>query len=246
MINALRPSYDLHIHSCLSPCADDDMTPANIAGMAHLNGLDFLALTDHNSTDNLPAFFECCRAFGIVPIAGIEVTTSEDIHLVVLFKRLNEALEFGKIIKSSLMPITNNPEIFGNQFAVDSDDNVIFEEKTLLITATSLSVSDVISIASNYGAVVYPAHIDRQSNGMAAILGDIPKEYGFKVIELNDRANKEDSIIKYHLEGAKFVYSSDAHHLWDINEAVNRVTLIREASGSEDEMRELFFSSILL
>ncbi len=246
MINPLRPAYDLHIHSCLSPCADDDMTPANIVGMAHLNGLDFLAITDHNSTDNLPAFFECARAFGIVPIAGIEVTTSEDIHLVVLFKELEKALVFGKLIKSHLMQIKNNPEIFGNQFAVDSEDNIVFNEENLLITATSLSVSDVISEAKNHGGLTLPAHIDRQSNGMAAILGDIPKEYGFKVIELNDRANKEDAIASHGLEDAKFVYNSDAHHLWDINEAVNRLTLIREASGSEDEMRELFFSSLIL
>lgn len=52
---------ELHIHSCLSPCADDDMTPANIAGMALLAGADVAALTDHNSTDNCPAFLPPAR-----------------------------------------------------------------------------------------------------------------------------------------------------------------------------------------
>ena len=83
-----RYYYDLHIHSCLSPCGDDDMTPANIAGMASLKGLTLLALTDHNSCRNCPAFFEACNAFGIVPVAGMELTTAEDIHLIVLFPTL--------------------------------------------------------------------------------------------------------------------------------------------------------------
>ena len=72
----------LHLHSCLSPCADDDMTPANIAGMAMLAGLDVAALTDHNATDNCPAFFAACAAYGVVPVGGMELTTAEEIHLV--------------------------------------------------------------------------------------------------------------------------------------------------------------------
>ena len=63
----MKISYDLHLHSCLSPCADDDMTPYNIAGMAMLLGLQLLALTDHNSAKNCPAFFSACREYGSFP-----------------------------------------------------------------------------------------------------------------------------------------------------------------------------------
>ena len=77
-----RYYYDLHIHSCLSPCGDDDNTPNNIAGMASLCGLNIVALTDHNTTANCPAFFEAAKRYGIIPIAGMELTTSEDIHIV--------------------------------------------------------------------------------------------------------------------------------------------------------------------
>ena len=77
--------YDLHIHSCLSPCGDDDMTPNNIAGMGVVAKLDIMALTDHNSCLNCPAFFKTAQANGIVPVAGMELTTAEDIHLVCLF-----------------------------------------------------------------------------------------------------------------------------------------------------------------
>ena len=84
--------YDLHLHSCLSPCGDNDMTPNNMAGMASLKGLQIAALTDHNSSKNCPAFLAACEKNGIVGIAGMELTTSEEIHLVCLFEYLDAAL----------------------------------------------------------------------------------------------------------------------------------------------------------
>ena len=98
-------AYDLHLHSCLSPCGDMDMTPCNIAGMAHLCELGIVALTDHNAVDNCPAFFQACEEYGIVPIAGMELTTAEDIHLLCIFETLNEALAFGAAVKEHRMKI---------------------------------------------------------------------------------------------------------------------------------------------
>ena len=92
--------YDLHIHSCLSPCGDDDMTPNNIAGMGVLNGLNIMALTDHNTSKNCPAFFKAAKKNGIIPIAGMELTTAEDIHVVCLFKDLDTALNFDGMVDS--------------------------------------------------------------------------------------------------------------------------------------------------
>ena len=65
--------YDLHLHSCLSPCGDDDSTPNNIAGMAALSGLSIVALTDHNTAKNCPAFFEAAERNGITAVAGMEL-----------------------------------------------------------------------------------------------------------------------------------------------------------------------------
>ncbi len=239
-----RPAYDLHIHSCLSPCADNDMTPSAIAGMAKLNGLDVVALTDHNSTANLPAFFECCRYYGVLPIAGMELSTAEDIHMLMLFRRLEDAADFGRFVHGRLFPVKNREDIYGDELIVDSDDNVIGREELLLINATSITVEEAIKEAKERNALIIPAHIDRPSNGMAAILGGIPKEYGFNLIELNDRLNKEECVKNYSLEGSRFIYDSDAHHLWNINEAVNRLTLVKEAEGGEDELRALFFDSL--
>ena len=117
--------YDLHIHSCLSPCGNDDMTPADIAGIGALNNLSVMALTDHNSCENCPAFFEACEFYGIIPVAGMELTTAEDIHIVCLFRTLENALQFSDFVYSRIMPIKNNPEIFGNQNVTDNDGNIL-------------------------------------------------------------------------------------------------------------------------
>ena len=75
-------TYDLHVHSCLSPCGDDEMTPCNIAGMAFIAGVKIVALTDHNSCKNCPAFFKACEEYGVTPVAGCELTTAEEIHIL--------------------------------------------------------------------------------------------------------------------------------------------------------------------
>ncbi len=225
--------YDLHVHSCLSPCADDDMTPANIAGMAAIKGLQILALTDHNSCKNCPAFFVACRSQGIVPVAGMELSTAEDIHLVCLFEDIDAAMAFDKEIEGHLMDIQNRPEIFGNQLVLDENDEIKAIEPKLLISATDLYIADAVELARRYGAHIHPAHIDRESNGIIAVLGDIPTEYEFGCVEYNDSSNI-DKIKEKHSVAQKAVHiiSSDAHHLWDINEAENAVMLDDEPYSS--------------
>ena len=71
-------SYDLHIHSCLSSCGDDDMTPGNIVGMAAIKGLDVIAVTDHNSCRNCPAVLKLAEQYGVLAIPGMELTTAEE------------------------------------------------------------------------------------------------------------------------------------------------------------------------
>ena len=233
--------YDLHVHSCLSPCADNDMTPNNIAGMAAIKGLNILALTDHNSTKNCAAFFEACKRQGIIPIAGMELSTAEDIHLVCLFPELDDAMRFGEEIGKHLMPIKNRPEIFGDQLILDGEDELIGNEETLLISATDLPVDEAIRFAKDFGAHVHPAHIDRQSNGMVAILGDVPTEYGFRVFELRER--ESISKLSATVEGLcddTTVVCSDAHHLWDISEAENFVLIDDEPYSSALVRKRLF------
>ncbi len=225
--------YDLHVHSCLSPCADDDMTPNNLAGMAALKGLQILALTDHNSCKNCPAFFEACRRQGIIPIAGMELTTAEDIHLVCLFETLEAAMNFDRTIEAHRMPIPNRPEIFGNQLILDGEDEPIGVEEILLISATDLPIEEAIDLARAYGAHVHPAHIDRESNGIVAILGDIPEEYGFSAFELKEAEKLSEAMERFpQIRRESVLVSSDAHRLWEINEAEHSISLEDEPYSS--------------
>ena len=208
-----RYYYDLHVHSCLSPCGDADNTPNNIAGMAFINGVRIMALTDHNTTLNCPAFFEAARRYGVVPVAGMELTTSEDIHAVCLFETLEDAMAFNEEVGTRRVRVKNREDIFGEQLILDENDEVVGHEEDLLINATTISLDEAPLLAAKYGGVCYPAHIDRPANGAIEILGDFPHYVGFRIAELHDKENKEKYVSTYGLEGMRLVFSSDAHYL---------------------------------
>lgn len=235
-----RYYYDLHIHSCLSPCAEDDMTPANIAGMGALCGLNIMALTDHNTTGNLPAFFSACKRHGIIPVGGMELTTAEEIHIICLFETLENALAFGEEVKKHLPPIKNRADIFGNQLFMDDEDNILGEEPILLLTASDLDLDSAVKLARSFGGAAYPAHVDRDSNGIIAILGDIPPDEGFTACEFNDSKNAETYPQRYPIiNGLSVLSCSDAHRLWEISEAENFLDLDDEPYSSAKVRREL-------
>lgn len=217
------------------------MTPNNIAGMAAIKGLNVLALTDHNSAKNCPAFFEACKRQGIIPIAGVELSTEEDIHLVCLFEELDDAMKFDAAIEEHLLTIKNRPEIFGEQLILNGDDEPIGEVESLLISPTDLPIEEAVRFARSYGAHVHPAHIDRESNGILAMLGDIPCEYGFKFFELRERENAEKiSDTVEELNGDNILVCSDAHQLWNINEAENSFLIDDEPYSSSLVRKRIF------
>ena len=231
--------YDLHVHSCLSPCGDDDNTPNNIAGMAKLCGLDVVALTDHNSCRNCPAFFEATARYGIIPIAGMELTTAEDIHVVCLFERLSDALAFDEYIEKGRIKFRNKPEIFGNQHILDGEDRLIGEIEDLLINASSVSVDEVVGLVNEFGGICYPAHIDRESNGIIAVLGTLPMDIGFTIFELHDKENIEKYSKLYGIDKERFIISSDAHYLTDMRDKENCFSI--DDGLRDDEVRRLIF-----
>ena len=235
-----RYYYDLHIHSCLSPCGDNDNTPNNIAGMASLCGLNIVALTDHNSTANCPAFFEAARRYGIIAVAGMELTTSEDIHIVCLFETLEGAMAFGEKVKEYRIPIENRPDIFGSQQILDGQDNIIGEEKNLLINATLVSVEEVPSLVAEFGGICYPAHIDRQSNGIISVLGTFPDTPHFNCVEFHDGSKATEYVQKYGLQDKKIIVSSDAHNLTDMRDKENYFELDDEPYSSDLVRQQLF------
>ena len=235
-----RYYYDLHLHSSISPCADNDNTPNNLAGMAVLSGLNIVALTDHNTCQNCPAFFEAARKYGLIPIAGMELTTSEDIHVVCLFEHLADALRFSDEVQKHRILIENRPDIFGEQLILDEEDNVIGQERYLLSNATTISIEDAPAIVSKFNGICYPAHIDRESNGIIATLGTFPKTPYFKCAELHFGENKEKYIRDFDLSDKLFIISSDAHCLTDIRDKENYFELEDEPYSSDFVRKQLF------
>lgn len=225
--------YDLHIHSCLSPCADDDNTPNNIIGMGVLNGLDVMALTDHNTCRNCPAFFAAAEKNGIVAIAGMELTTAEDIHIIFLFDSLENAMLFDGEINKRRILIKNRTDIYGRQLILDKDDNPVDEDEYLLSNATTVTVEECPALAKRFSGICYPAHIDRQANGIIAVLGTMPDINGFNTVEFNSITNIEDYTKKYNLKKYKTVVNSDAHYLWDIKEKQDFFEIDKEPDSPE-------------
>ena len=219
-----RYYYDLHIHSCLSPCADNDNTPHNLAGVGKLAGLQLMALTDHNTCRNCPAFFEAAKEMGIVPVAGMELTTTEDIHMVCLFPTLSDALAFDGEIDARRVRIQNRPDIFGEQLLTDAADNILGKEEFLLSNATAVTLEESVPLVLRYHGVCYPAHIDREANGILAVLGMLPDTPQFPCVELHDAA-KEDALRAKNRLPQTVVVSSDAHCLWDIRDRAHAFAL---------------------
>lgn len=229
--------YDLHVHSCASPCAENAMTPATIAGMAKLNGLDICALTDHNTTANCPAFVTACEFYGVIPICGMELTTSEDVHMICLFDTLDQAMRFGELVSGRMIPYPNRPEIFGDQLIMNEDDEVIRTEERLLINATAISIDEAYREVTSLGGACYPAHIDRDANGIVAMLGAFPDEPEFTAYELNDAANREELEGRFpRLRSLRRVVCSDAHYIADMASRENCLPLDADADSAAREL----------
>jgi len=217
---------DLHIHSCLSPCAENDMTPNNIVNMALIKGLDIIAVTDHNSVGNVKAVMEAGEHSGLLVVPGMELCTSEEIHLVCLFPDYENALSFGMHVYENLPPVTNREDIFGPQILMDSQDNEIGRETRLLSGACNLDIETAVNLVRSFNGIVIPSHINRQSYSILNTLGSIPPEYGFKYLEFSPHRGTvplctqiEEFIQNYpELRSYNFIHSSDAHFLGDILE----------------------------
>lgn len=216
----MKLTYDLHMHSCLSPCADDEMTPANMAGMAMLAGMDVVALSDHNTARNCGAFMEACAKAGLLALPAMELTTSEEAHILCLLPTLEAALALDDYVYERLLPVKNRPEKFGRQLLMDADEKVTGEEERLLLNATSIGVYDVAALLRGFGGVAVPAHIDRDSFSIISNLGFMDREMGFGIVELSRGADAAALAAGHaELRGMPVLVNSDAHRLCDMPDA---------------------------
>ena len=218
-------SYDLHIHSCLSPCGSEDSSPANIAGLASLLELDVAALTDHNSCRNCPAFFKAAREHSFIPIAGMEINTAEEIHVLCLFPELDAAMDFDGFVYERLLPIKNDISVYGSQLIMDGTDKVTGEVENCLINATSIDLYSLSGEVRSRGGIIIPSHIERAAFSLISTLVFVPDDCGFDCVEIRSK-DAVDNLRQAHpyLDRCKIVHNSDAHVLEDISMPVNKLT----------------------
>ncbi len=214
--------YDFHLHSALSPCGDNDMTPNNIVNMAKILGLDVIALTDHNSCKNCRAAMRVGENAGITVIPGMELCTAEEVHVVCLFPEINAAEEFSDFVHANIPPIKNKPAVFGEQLILDENDEPTGFEELLLVTAGNIKISAVPTLVKEYGGACFPAHIDRSSYSIISNLGTIDESSGFSAAEIFDMS-KEPLLKKQYpfLNTIPVFGDSDAHYLENMRPAQN-------------------------
>lgn len=203
----MKVKYDLHVHSGLSPCAENDMTPCNIVGFAKLNGLDMVAVSDHNAIGNVQVCLEVGNAYGVTVVPAMELQTAEDIHVLCLFPTYESLKAFYDSV--GFYDIKNRAEIFGEQNLYDTEDEIVGKEERLLLNASKLSCDGVKDLADSFGGIAIPAHVDREENGMVAVLGAVTEE--FTAVELSTRATPEQ--VSEYSERFNVIIDSDAHTL---------------------------------
>lgn len=214
----MKITFDFHLHSCLSPCGSEDNTPANLAGMCALAGIQAVALTDHNTVGNCGAFLKAAEQNGLIALPGMELTTMEEVHVVCLFPDLAAAQAFGDAVYERLPPFPNDVRIFGPQVLMDEEDHVLGEEERMLAGATTIGIYDVAALVGTLGGFSYPAHIDRSSFSVISNLGLWDAGLGFSLAEVS-RKCPEGFMDRADLKGLPTLTASDAHYLDQIADA---------------------------
>ena len=205
--------FDLHIHSCLSPCANLEMSPSEIVTRAVAAGIDGIALTDHQSARNTPAIAECARRAGLKCLFGMEVQTAEEVHTVALFDTTEQALALTDWVYAAMPKRVNDPETFGDQPVVTWDDDIVEMEWRILAMGCRRTIPETAAKVHELDGLYIAAHIDRPNFSVLGSLGAIP-DNSFAAVELSRTA--DESLWFPKAAGYAVIRSSDAHNLDDV------------------------------
>mgnify|MGYP001765740022 FL=1 len=226
---------DLHIHTCLSPCAELDMHPRALVERALEQKLDIIAISDHNASANVPYVMAAAAGKKIYVIPAMEITTSEEVHLLALFAALSDLLKLQAIIDQHLSG-ENDETRFGVQAIVNEHGEVEGLNNQLLIGATDLSIDYIVDTVHQIGGLAIPAHIDRESFSVLSQLGFIDDNSHFDALELSKRTGIQQGRIQYNdLSRYPFLTSSDAHFIRDIGTSTTHI-ILKEPTFAEIKM----------
>lgn len=227
--------YDLHIHSCLSPCAEEEMTPNNICNMAVLKGLDLIAVSDHNSCCQQPGMKDAAQQIGIRLLYGAELQSIEEVHILALFRNLEDSQKLQTWIESVMPNVPNDPDYFGTQQIRNGMDELIGIEKRLLLVSLNAALEECIDAIHACSGIAVPAHVMGRENSIMNQLGFIPEDLDYDALEVRSEKEKEE-VLSLHPwmkeEDTIWLTDSDAHRLIDISE--------REHEMSEETLQRLW------
>lgn len=224
---------DLHIHTALSPCAENEMTPPAIIKAAKAKGLEIIGICDHNSAENVLSVIKAGEAEGVTVLGGIEVQTVEDVHVLTFFPRVDALILWQDEVYSALPDIENNEARFGEQLLMDSRGNVTGKLRTLLLASTSMSIDYVGKRVRELEGLIIPAHVDRPSFSLIRNLGFVPDVLRPCCMEISRNISQDLARDKFpSIARFPFVKSSDAHRLSEIS----AYTEIRMEDARWDEL----------
>ncbi|MRR16498.1 MAG: PHP domain-containing protein [Deltaproteobacteria bacterium] len=226
---------DLHIHTCLSPCAELDMHPQALIQRALEKKIDMIAISDHNASANVPFVMAAAAGKNIRIIPGMEITTSEEVHVLALFETLSDLLQLQTLIDQHLFG-QNDEDRFGVQAIVNEHGEVEGLNNQLLIGATDLSIDSIVNAVHQLGGLAIPAHIDRESFSILSQLGFVDDQAHFDALEISKLTGLRPARIRYaELSRYPFLTSSDAHFIKDIGTSTTQV-LLQEPTLNELKM----------
>ncbi|MBS2100166.1 PHP domain-containing protein [Carboxylicivirga linearis] len=226
---------DLHIHTVLSPCGSLEMSPKVIVESALSKGIDIIGITDHNSTLQCTEVVRLANKNGLAVLCGAEVTTKEEVHCLTFFENFEKLETFQHYLDQFLPNIPNDTEMFGHQVWVDEDENILGEEKRLLISAIDQSIDEVEAKVRSLDGLFIPAHVDRGRFSLYSQLGFMPFDLKPDAVGMTYRA-EVDKMIDLHpeLKELTILRSSDAHFPNAIGE---HYTVFELEEGSFQEVR---------
>ena len=239
MLRTIRA--DLHIHTCLSPCAELEMTPAAIADACTTMGMDLIAICDHNSAENI-RYVRKAAGTKIAVLAGMEVTTAEEAHILALFDRPEQALRLQELVYDHLMEGENDEDLFGIQVVANEQDEVESIVNRLLIGATTLGIDSLLEKIHDLGGLAVASHVDREAFSLLGQLGFIPESLALDAVEISAARDAAVYAEEAGLTERPCITASDAHRLSELGRAFTRfyikepnITEIRKAFRGESE-----------
>ncbi|MDI6801150.1 MAG: PHP domain-containing protein [Thermodesulfovibrionales bacterium] len=208
---------DLHIHTCLSPCAEIDMTPRRIIDRAVKKGLDIIAISDHNSADNIGVTVKMAEGRGIKVFPSMEITSMEEAHVIAIFSSIEEAVEMQKLIFKGLPDRKAEERLSGYQLVVNEKDEIINFCRKHLLGASDMSIKTLVQTVHSLGGICIASHVDRGSFSVTSQFGFIPEDVAFDALEISYNTDKEKAeVMLSEYKSIPWIKSSDAHHLNDI------------------------------